>query len=443
MPGLKRKQNQNNEDSPIIESPLLNNNLGSQPQQENQNSALHSTIHADRFDMSRFSELREEESESSFRIIIYVIVVIIIGVGLALLVRQVITDSGDTETEPTEVVEETPDPGAFAITTDPAADTFGAPIPSSEDLLDSEEITFGETEIDVTNAQINAGSYVAYESFTRVTFNLSGTEAGAIPQSTLTYQDSLSLISLGIAEGVVVSEEMQEAVVIDDVVARIAFDAETNAFNIQLNQQSKYLVRAENGEINIDIRTAQQENELANGGNDEVEEESADEEEQPEEQADTQTDTSRPSGNNFNNDFSRSKQFVTSGVTGNNLDYNETFYQDYGPYFEVAWGSRNNAGDDFVANSSAELKERDGVSYIEVKIENQSSFNTLGAIVTPNQLSIDTSGANFAQAELVDFTNGIVTIEITLLRPANFRLFTEPTISGATQIIGLQIEDGI
>jgi hypothetical protein len=439
MPGLKRKSLSESDDSHIEESPLLNSERKTE-----QTSALHSTIHPERFDMSRFSDLREEENESSFRIIIYVLVVIIVGVGLALFVRQLISEDNNSPTETTEDTEndDEEDVQAFRVNTTPKADDQGAPVPSNDELIDSEVLTVGETSVGTAGVTLSTLTYDRYQTFARFNLNLTGTTAGSIPEFNLAYDDSLNTLVITLPEGITVEDELKVSTPINDIVNLVKFDAATNSFSITLAQDSKYRVRKLDAGVSIDFRTQEQIDTLDEA---EAEEDTTDEdteEETPEDEEDTTTDdTDKPTGMHITNDFSQNKQFVTSNVTGNTIEYTETYYQDYGPYFEIAFGKPGSVGDSKIANTTAEYVTEGAKTFIEVKIENLSKFTFPSGGVSTSSMAFDTSAANFRRVDLVSFTGGVATLRIEVKNKANFKLLSEKTVDGGTQVVSVQIND--
>ncbi len=449
MPSLRSV----NDSEQIEGSPLLSKAQGVE-------SNPSSTVHADRFDMSRFSERKDNEEESSLRIILYVVVVIVIGVGLALLVRSLISNESEpTDTEnqvdneqPEDLTPEPIESANLSISTTMKNDPLDTP--SNEELIDSLSLSVGNTNASVDNISISKFTYNRYNTFARVEFEIDGvTLQEELPRIAINYNADRNSLDVVFPSEMQINENLMETIQINDLVTNSVYGANTNTFTLNVSTEFRYLVTPTTQGITIDIRSLDQvegrldeeepeETPDTEEAPDDVTEDTVDEEPQEEPESDNRGGTSTPpSGVRLDNEFSRDKQFVSGGVTGNTITLNETFYEDQGDFFEIAWGEPRVVGEEFTPYASAELVTEEGLPYIKLTIENleRIEFNENG--VSQADLSIDLIAANFVRADLESFENGRAEIMIQLKNEADFRLISTETVSGLTQVLALQIRD--
>lgn len=425
------------ENRPAIgDSPLLNS--GTAPAG---GAAPDSSVHPDRLDMSRFSDMSEEDEERSpMRIILFVVAVILIGIAAAFGVRYfLLGDDSETDTsdESETVVEEEASP--FTINQTILDNSQASNATLKADYKTSEQISFGDSSVESDSVELSTMVYQPYESFARLTMNFEGT---GIPSTNATYDDVENSLTLDFEENLPVADGLDEIVAIGSLVTSVRPDSTENTFTLLLSESFLYNIQVVNGSVLIDMIS------------EEAYETYTDPSEQPEEEEvipDTETeneettpptsvDPDKPSGTNYDNNLSQSKQYVTNVISGNTISYNETFYGDLGNAFELAWGSRNNVGVDYIPNASAELLEDSEGVYIEVVIENLATVSPQETLDQSN-MSIPISGANFTSMSLESFESGVATYRVNLRNRADFKLYTDTTISGATQVIALQIND--
>lgn len=441
MPGIKKFKMRNEdefEESPLLarehNSPMHDGGFGSDSADGNDR------LHPERFDMTRFSE-RQDEEESSFRIVIYIVIVILIGIALAFAARFFITRQSDTDEtpNPTETQEETN--AAVTISTNPISDELAENAPANSDLVDSALVSIGSAEITSSNFEVTRFIYDRYETFARNIFTLrttDGTESD-FPRVNVEFNPTANTIKVIFAEDTIINEDLMELIGINDTVTEVTYSSADNSFLLVLAEESKYRVWTNNLDLIIDVRTLEDIENIENAPDQEVPP-AAPVEEEP------VVETPPATGGTLNlmNEFSRSKQSVTSLVSGNTIGHNEFFYGDTVEYFEFAWGSRNNVGNDFVPNSTAELVTEGSKSFIEVTINNLSSeafeqYGISGTALTTGGINL--SEANFVRIDRISFANGTAVYRIELKRPSDFRIISETTIGGATQVVSVQIKD--
>ncbi|MCA9381440.1 hypothetical protein KC678_04200 [Candidatus Dojkabacteria bacterium] len=441
MPSLRK----NNEPAQMGMSPLAGQTQEAQPSAPVDNS----TIHPDRFDMSRFSE-RQDEEESSLRIIIYVVVVIVIGVGLALLVRNLISTESNADTPEPSTDNSTIQLGASApVTIDTATSPDPSDAPANEDLVDSLTLSVGNSSASTDGVSVSSMKYKRYTTYARVDYSFEGVESQAdLPKIAINYDNTRNSLEIIFPTSVEMVDELKETIPVNDIVSNIVYNADTNSFTINVSEEFKYLVVPTTGGLTIDIRTVAQIERSGEDTTTDTTQEDTTTGEPDAMQEDTTTDTQTPtqtttppSGTKLINDFSQDKQYVSGGAAGNTINLKETFFEDTASYFEIAWGEPNVVGADKTPYTSAELVIEGNVPYIVLTIENLNNFPFNKDGITTNLIPFDMSAANFVRADLESFTNGKAVVKVQLKNKAEFRLVSAETVSGKTQVLSLQIKD--
>ncbi|MCA9386576.1 hypothetical protein KC669_00935 [Candidatus Dojkabacteria bacterium] len=439
MPSLRK----NNEPAQMGMSPLAGQTADSQ-----EAPVDNSTIHPDRFDMSRFSE-RQEEEESSLRIIIYVVVVIVIGVGLALLVRNLISTESNADTPESNDTNNTVElESKSPITIDTVMSSDPSDAPENEELVDSLTLSVGNSNAQTDGVSVSALKYKRYTTYARIDYSLDGVNSQAdMPKIAINYDNSRNSLDVVFPSSMEIVQELKETIQVNDIVSNIVYNVDANSFTINVSESFKYTVIPTTGGLTIDIRTMAQ---IERDVNDTTEEDTTAEEpdETAQETPSTETETenqpttpANPSSVKLTNDFSQSKQYVSGGVTGNVINLKETYFEDTAGYFEIAWGEPNVVGSDKTPYSSAELQMEGNTPYIILTIENLSGFQFNKDGITTNLIPFDMSSANFVRADLESYANGKAIVKIQLKNKADFRLISTETVSGQTQVLALQIKD--
>src|SRR6185369_13731274 len=153
----------------------------------------------------------------------------------------------------------------------------------------------------------------------------------------------------------------------------------------------------------------------------------------------TPVDTT-PTTLNYKNSFSQKKQYIVSNAVGNIIKENVYYYEDAGTYFEFSFGTKNQVGSKYIPNASAELITDSGKTYIEIVIKNLSqevfkSYGITGTALTHSGINL--SNANFVRIDLKSFSGGTATYRMQIKRAADFRLLSEATVDGATQVVSI------
>jgi hypothetical protein len=465
MSNLKKKKN----NDMFEESPLLAKDTSDFGNESD--VGLHSTIHPERFDMSRFSD-RKEDEESSFRIILYVLMVIVIGVGLALLVRYMISKNDDTDgtnDDNTEVVE-TDDNDTINIQTAVRADSTASNRPANADFVDSSVVTLGDTSVAPANVSMASITYTPFTSFGRLEFATTG--ATSLPRVTGTFDNQLKRLNIQFPSNMQIGEEFKEDIQVSGIVDRITFNNNNNTYSVVFKQSSKYRLSANGSTLVVDVKTEEQialdvdtEDDTTptttgtgttSGSNTATTGSTTTGTTGTSTATGTATTgsssstttttgtTTKPTTINYKNDFSKNQQFIVSNVNTASITHNTFFYEDTANYFEFAFGGRNQVGEKFIPNATATLVKENGKVYIDLTIENLAGEAFTAEGITSTELKnrpIDLSGANFVKITRTSFSDGVAKYRIELKKEADFRLVSEPTIDGSIQVLAIQIKD--
>lgn len=456
----------------LSDSPLLNNDAES--------SVLHSTIHPERLDMSRFSDrmIEEDEEGSPLRIIIYVIVVIAIGVGLALGVRYLISQNNQTASpdnttnQPTTNGNQPIANGSLVkVNTTAVADSTATNAPEDSDFAELETTIVGTGLSLGSQAALQEISYQKYNSFTRTTFTFEGLgNNNELPSAIIGFQPNNNRMTIDFDANLnMPAAGINPTNNVNDLLRDITASLPEKQFTLQFARPIEHHVAIVGNTLIIDAREKGATTPTTNGTGDTTAGET------PTEPVTTgsetpgtntsggtttgtpttngggtgtttggTTTTPQPTGNNYTNEFSQTVQNISNTrITGNTISYNEVYYEDQGQYFEFALGERLKVGNAYIPNAKAEYTTISGKDYIRLTIQNVAGiqFEQITATELTASTGISLENANFVSAKRESFTNGTVVILFEVKRKADFRLVSEPTVSGLTQVIALQIRD--
>lgn len=446
---MKRTKNKGL-DIQLGDSPLLNRN-----DEEVSMGQLQSTIHPERFDMSRFSEIQERE-DNPLKVIFYVIAVIIIGVVLALVVRQLISnnqnaDSTETQNESTNNETNQEDISLVEINVTEKLDSEATERPSTNDFSDIAQVSAGNASAQTGSFAIGTVAYNRYESFGRVEMRIDGlasiTEFPALKFEFSSDKKSLKidLPSGYVLDNDIVNELVAEASEIGDLLSSIKYLSASNSIELAFREEVSYRILPSVSRLIIDFSAVNPSEDTDNEVDNQPEVETPAQPETPVAPTEPAAPTSEV---NYKNDFSQTEQFIKSKVTGNTISFNNFYYEDAGPYFEFSWGITNQANENVIPNVSAKLIEENGVNYIEVKISNLASepFALAGLANLGTDLGytgINLTAANFVRVDRTSFQNGVATYRVRLKYKSDFRIVADTTIGDPTpdQVINLQIRD--
>lgn len=415
-------------------SPLLSRDNGLASSRK---SPFHSTINAEKFDMTRFSARQSEEKESSLRIILYLVAVIVVGVGLALFVKSFVLKGEKDEGTPTDQTQEQPEEESLKVVTlniAPKADDLA--IKTTTAFAESESVSVGNATLASTGISLDTFVYNRYTTFAQSIFTFSGLAATKeLPQIAVTFNKTSDTVSIKFPTELKLATDLQTENIINDIVTSLKYDITTNTLNIKLREDSAYRVFVDNGRLILDVKTLAQ-----------IAKESTASTPTPTPTTPTPAPTPTPQAptTNYDNDFSKEKQFIVSKLTTNSIGFDEIYFTDQYTNFQLAFGMKNNVGENFIPNAEASLVTENGVSYIDVTIKNLSSIVfTSDNIIDQSDSPVNLVAANFVRAELKSFdaTSGIAKIRITLKNEATYRILTDTTVSGLTQVFGIEISD--
>lgn len=405
----------------------------------------HSTISPDKLDQSRFSDrIVDDEAGSSLRILIYVVIVIVVGVGAALLIRNLIinNDNKTTEDDNNTQNQDTQTTSAFEINKTVTADAQANLPTATSSYVNSAQVTLGEDLASGVVVSLDKIIYTKYTTFARVEFDFSGAK---LPKLNTTFDSVKNLFTVKLPSNVTVSTDLTSTQTISDLVTVVNFNSTTKEYTITLSEDSFYAVKQNSGNLIIDFKTATQldkdnnveETPLTTNPTTTTPTTTTD--------TTTTTDSNKPTTVNYTNNFSQKQQYIVSEVTGNTLNYNKFFYYDAGDFLELSFGEQGKLGEKYAPNATAYLKTENGKEYLYFEIENlaQEAFSFLGFSNNGTDLStyMNTAGSNFVRIDRTKFENGKATYRIELKRKSDFKLVSQDTYDGTTQITSIQIKD--
>lgn len=419
---------------------------------------LQSTIHPERFDMSRFSEMQDKE-DNPIKVIFYVVAVIIIGVVLALVVRQLISNSQNIESNESQnesFNDKTTqnDVSLVEINVTEKLDAEATERPSNDEYRDTSQVSAGNASAQIGDFALGSVTYNKYESFGRVEMRIDGLASiSEFPALKFEFASDKKSLRINLPNGYVlnnamVNELVSEASEIGDLLSNIKYLSANNSIELTFREEVLYRILPSVSRLIIDFKAVNQSKELENSANKDDDTKSTVQPSNPQTPTQPTTQTNPTSEVNYTNAFSKNDQYIKSKVTGNTIPFNNFYYEDTGSYFEFSWGVTNQANEDLIPNVSAKLIEESGVNYIEVKISNLASepFALSGLANLGTDLGytgINLSAANFVRVDRINFQNGVATYRVRLKYKSDFRIVADTTIGDPTpdQVINLQIRD--
>lgn len=421
------------EESPLVSKPSVNN----------------STIHPEKMEQSRFSELRnlDDEKTNPLRIVIYAVIVIAIGVGAVFLVRSIVSNNQSTDdqqqdqTTDENIVE---DSSAFSISLTPKSDTTASNLASNDDYVDSSVVTLGDSNLDMTQVELTGIRYERYTTFARTTFDFEG-NSSTLPKTNINFDSVRRELTVSFEGLVTIAEELKSQKQINDIVRSIRYNADENQFVIIFGDDSKYRVFQSSGNLSIDVKTL-----------DELEKPDPQEPVAQDNEDTTPLPSTTPpssSGNKpaapyYENSYSQNRQYISSNVKTNSIAFNNYWVWDQGTFFEFSLGINNSSGDDLIPNATSYYEEEDDKIYLVLEIENLtnapfsiSKTRTIEQLIQDSGASISPAGVNFKMVELVSFTNGKATYRLEVKTKSNYSLLTQVVEASNSQIVSLRIQD--
>jgi hypothetical protein len=431
-------------DSPdgIARSPLFNDDLPS-------------TIHPEKLEFSRFSELQKSESSAKTgKILVYIFIVIALGVGAALIVRGTIinnnnpaTTNTSSTTADTAATKTTEVANSNGIKLDIVAksDSTVSNLPKKEDFRDNANLALGDSSVESSALNINSIHYQKLTSFSRITFNISGNE-GKLPLVNLAYSPVEKSLKVFFGSMAKFTDEVKKSVSVDGFVNNMTFNEATNSMEIYLKEAFKYRIASLSGNLVIDLISQKELDKLNtitnttdNTQNNTVISNSSN--------TNSSTDTNKPAAPFYENSFSQNKQYISSAVKDNSISQDNYWVWDQGSFFEISFGQSNKLGDEFVPNAVAYFdKSNTQKTILVLEVSNLEqpvliTKKTLTAADITNKTGLSLAGANFISVELISFEKGVAKYHFELKNKADYKLLTQDTYDGTTQILSLQLKD--
>lgn len=398
----------------------------------------------------RFSVRRDMSGEGSSigRTVLYVIVVIVIGLGLVFLVQNYLTNQSNTgandqatdQQDTEEVLDIASADIAKVVLPDSAADNVHA-----NDLFTSSALALGSAANPVENVKLSLMQYQAYTSFSRLSWQLTGVDAG-LPATSISYSGSDRTITV-VFNGIDVEDDelLQEIPVSVGNVTKITAERTNDGvqFLIQLEAPSKYYAFVGgNNTVSLDIKTEEQLSQPTAGDTETETEEETPVEETGEEEEETPAPVvsgQQPTAPHYDNTASQSKQYIVSEVDDNSIISETYYYQDFGDSFQFSWAMRG--GDPAIPNASAEYVTQDNKDYIKVTINNLA-FDLLHSQGKEKaKIDIPLTTSNIVDVFTDTFSGGTAVFMVEIRNDrSNFKLHSTVTYNNY-QLVSLQVYD--
>lgn len=413
-------------------------NLESSPLLASRVGANASTVNPERLDQARFTEIQESSTNESntLRIIIYIAIVIAVGVGAAIVVRNMSTTT--TPETNTDTVDETPvvEEQTFEVATTVKANSAATDAPEDSDFVTSLTSKIGDSATLLSTATLESVFIEKYQSFDRVELTFSTVK---LPSITLNFAQSKKSLSIPLTDIMEVAEDIKTTAVVNNVIAGYTFNSTVPEIVLSFDEASEYRIVVKGNVLTIDLKKESVSLEAPATTPDPVVEEPMEEEEEV-------ADGSKPAAPFYVNEFSKTKQYISSEVATNTIAYNNYFVYDANTFFEFSIGAEGLGGDANIPNATAEYVSEGGKDYIQIEVSNLSNTpfqvsRGKTAAQIQSETGLDVSGANFVGISLVSFADGMATYRIEVKNKADFNLSIEEWTDGVTDILSIQIKD--
>lgn len=421
------------EESPLVSKPSVNN----------------STIHPEKMEQSRFSELRnlDDEKTNPLRIVVYAVIVIAIGVGAVFLVRNIVSNNQTVDEQQDQTADQNTveDTSAFSISLTPKSDTTASNLASNEDYVDSSAVTLGDSNLDMTQVELASIRYERYTTFARTTFDFEGNNS-TLPKTNISFDSVRRELTVSFEGLATIADELKSQKQINDIVRSIRYSEDENHFVIIFGDDSKYRVFQSSGNLSIDVKTL---DELENPDPQEpVAQNDEDTTPPPSTTTPPSSSGNKPAAPYYENSYSQNRQYISSNVNSNSIAFNNYWIWDEGSFFEFSLGINNSSGDNLIPNATSYYEEEDDKIYLVLEIENLSNApfsvtktRTIEQLIQDSGASISPAGVNFKMVELVSFTNGKATYKLEVKTKTNYSLLTQVVELSNSQIVSLRIRD--
>jgi hypothetical protein len=427
----------------IEESPLL----ASRP------TLRSSTVDPAKLDRTRFTEIREMESDgSSLRIIIFIAVIIVVGVAAALFVRNAVMNSQNTTTDDTSNTTNTTQQDstitALTVSKTPLADSSAVNVVKNEDYVDSAIVNLGDSTATSAQTSLDKITYIRYTTFARLTFDLN-TSDKKLPKTTVNFDSVGNKMTVVVENLGTVAQSLQQDLPIGDIVDEIRFVETNNSFVIMFKDTVKYNVKKEGDNLVFNFKTS---TELAKPDTSTAQQPEEEEEETPAPPTNTGSSTSdanKPVAPHFDNQFSQNKQYVVSNVNTNKLAHNVYYFDNYGSSWEFSWAQRNVIGDSNVPNATAYYDTSTaGKTYLIVEVQNltqevltANGVESLSLSDIEAKTGATTAGSTLVKVELLSFEGGTAKYRLELSKKTDFKLWVDKTVDNQTGTISVTVKN--
>ncbi|RMD77464.1 hypothetical protein D6810_00860 [Candidatus Dojkabacteria bacterium] len=415
-------------------------------------SEMPSTINPEKLEFKRFSEMqREEPKNETGRILLYIFLVVVFGVGAALVVRSVILNNNQSESDTTALSTKNGvknndiiiDDYTLNIVTKPESEAKN--VAQNLEYKDSPALVLGDSTIDPSKVFLKKIEYTRYSTFSRTKFNFEA-EGNKLPIINIEYSSTGRSITVLLNSKLTVSEGLKKVKKVDSFLKSIEFLSDKNSFKLNVSEAFKYRIYFDSGSLVLDLKSIEEINKVSNsqGSNTNTNNPSS----STPVSSPVTANENRPSAPFYVNKFSQNTQYISSNVSGNVILQDNYWAWDEGSFFEISFGKSNMLGENYIPNAKAYYSKSitdKPVIILEISNLSQAVLSTKKVLTAADiqaATGISSLGnANFVKIELKEFKDGTAKYEIELKRKSDFKLLTQKTYDSTTQIVSLQIKD--
>jgi len=440
----------------------LDEQLNKDKQERVSDSDFRSTVNSKKFDMSKFTEIRQKEidNQNAGKIIILIIIVVFIGVFATLFIRNSTISNNSTTNNGTPTITPTPtankSENIFVYNTTPTISELNIQTEVGN-FINSITVSGGTIQSE-DELILNKIEIYPVDNFYRIRFSSQPENkevAYKVEYDELKKQ--VTMQPIGIKN---IDENLKkDTILTHPLISEIRFDLINNKFIFVLKNTILHRSFVGRTGLYLDLITT---GISSNSNNNNTVTTTP----TPNitttitptltpTQQTQQSNVVRPTPPKYENTFSTNQQFISSKVTTNSILHNTFYVEDHGPYFEFAFASRGNVGENFIPNVTAYWDKANNQDVLIVEVENLSRTfmydsqtpeykDQITSATIQNNLGINMSGANFNSIKLISYQNGKAKYQINVNKKSEFSIVSKVVNingGGNSQAISINIKD--
>ena len=422
-------------------------------------SDFRSTVNSRKFDMSKFTEIRQKEidNQNAGKIIILIIIVVFIGVFATLFIRNSTISNNSTTNNGTTTVTPTPTPNKseniFVYNTTPTISELNIQTEVGN-FINSISVSGGTLQSE-DGLILNKIEIYPVDNFYRIRFS-SQPENKDVAYK-VEYDELKKQITMQPTGIKNIDENLKkDTVLTHPLISEIRFDLINNKFIFVLKNTILHRSFVGGTGIYLDlIATGTNSNNNNTATTTPTPNVTTITPTLTPTQQSQQSNVVRPTPPKYDNTFGTNQQFISSKVTTNSIQHNTFYVEDHGSYFEFAFASRGNVGENFIPNVTAYWDKANNQDVLIVEVENLSRTfmydsqtpeykDEITSATIQNNLGVNMSGANFNSIKLLSYQNGKAKYQINVKKKSEFSILTKVvniTGGGNSQAISINIKD--